>query len=134
MKKLMYVFAIVVMAIMAQSCERIIGPEPGLDQEGAITGVVTDAATGEPIAGCEVYLSRYTPAERIAPRDFVPVGPSMVLTDSVGYYEFTHVYFGKYNVAARAEGYEPSDNVEIVLTDDNDDDWLEVDFQLVKGE
>lgn len=130
MKKLMYVFAIAIMAVLAQSCE----PVPNLAQKGTISGVVTDATTGAPIVGCEVYLSRYTPAERIAPRDFAPVGPSMVLTDSVGYYEFTHVYFGKYNVAARAEGYEPSDNVEIVLTDDNDDDWLEVNFQLVKGE
>ena len=131
MKKLMYVFVIAIMAVLAQSCE----PVPNLDQKyGAVTGVVTDATTGEPIAGCEVYLSRYTSAERIAPRDFEPVGPSMVLTDSVGYYEFTHVYFGKYNVAAVADGYVPSDNVVIVLTDDNDDDWLEVDFQLVKGE
>lgn len=127
MKKLMYIFAIAIMAVLAQSCERIIGPEPGLDQKGTISGVVTDATNGEPIVGCEVYLSRYTPAERIAPRDFV-------LTDSEGYYEFAHVHFGKYNVAAIAEGYEPSDNVVIVLTDDNDDDWLEVNFQLVKGE
>ena len=131
MKKLMYVFAIAIMAVLAQSCE----PVPNLDQKyGAVTGVVTDATTGEPIVGCEVYLSRYTPAERVAPRDFEPVGPSMVLTDSEGYYEFAHVHFGKYNVAAVADGYVPSDNVEIVLTDDNDDDWLEVNFQLVKGE
>ena len=120
----MYVLAIVVLAVLVQSCD----PVPNLDQKyGAVTGVVTDATTGEPIVGCEVYLSRYTPAERIAPRDFV-------LTDSEGYYEFAHVHFGKYNVAAIAEGYEPSDNVVIVLTDDNDDDWLEVDFQLVKEE
>ena len=131
MKKLMYVFAIAIMAVLAQSCE----PVPNLDQKyGAVTGVVTDATTGEPIVGAEVYLSRYTSAERVAPRDFVPVGPSMVLTDGAGYYEFAHVHFGKYNVDARAEGYEPSDNVLIVLTDDNDDDWLEVNFQLVKGE
>ena len=130
MKRLIYVLAIAVVAVISQSCE----PVPNLDQKGTISGVVTDATTGEPIAGCEVYLSRYTSAERIAPRDFEPVGPSMVLTDSVGYYEFAHVHFGKYNVAARAEGYEPSDNVVIVLTDDNDDDWLEVDFQLVKEE
>ena len=130
MKRLIYVLAIAVVAVISQSCE----PVPNLDQKGTISGVVTDATTGEPIVGCEVYLSRYTPAERVAPRDFAPVEPSMVLTDSVGYYEFTHVYFGKYNVAAVADGYVPSDNVVIVLTDDNDDDWLEVDFQLVKGE
>jgi hypothetical protein len=44
------------------------------------------------------------------------------------------VYFGKYNVAAVADGYVPSDNVEILLTDDNDDDWVKLNFQLEKGE
>ena len=130
MKRLIYVLAIAVVAVISQSCE----PVPNLDQKGTISGVVTDATTGEPIAGCEVYLSRYTSAERIAPRDFEPVGPSMVLTDSVGYYEFAHVHFGKYNVAARAEGYVPSDNVEIQLTTDNDADWIVVNFELVKDE
>ena len=130
MKKLMYLFAIVVVAFIAQSCE----PVPNLDQRGAVTGIVTDAITGEPIVGCEVYLSPYTSAERVAPRDFVPVGSSMVLTDSVGYYEFTHVYFGKYKVAAVADGYVPSDNVEILLTSDNDNDWVKLNFQLEKSE
>ena len=130
MKKLMYFFAIAIMAVLAQSCE----PVPNLDERGAVTGIVTDATTGEPIAGCEVYLSRYTSAERVAPRDFVPVGPSMVLTDGAGYYEFAHVHLGKYNISAVADGYVPSDNVEILLTSDNDNDWLEVDFQLVKEE
>lgn len=128
MKKLMYLFAIVVVAFIAQSCE----PAPDLDQRGAVTGVVTDATTGETIVGCEVYLSPYTPAERVAPRD--SVRPSMVLTDSAGYYEFTHLYLGKYNVSAVAEGYLPSDNVEVFLTSDGDADWLEVNFQLQKGE
>ena len=130
MKKLMYVFAIAIMAVIAQSCE----PVPNLDQKGTISGVVTDATTGEPIAGCEVYLSRYTPAERIAPRAAEPVWPDKAITDSLGKYEFTYLYLGTYNVAAVADGYVPSDNVVIVLTDDNDDDWLEVDFQLVKEE
>ena len=127
----MYVLAIVVLAVLVQSCD----PVPDLDQKyGAVTGVVTDATTGEPIVGCKVHLSRYTPAERVAPRDFVPVEPSMVLTDSVGYYEFTHVYFGKYNVAAVADGYVPSDNVEILLTSNNDNDWVKLNFQLEKSE
>ena len=68
-------------------------------QETIVVGEVYDATTGEPIVGCEVYLSPYTPAERVAPRDFVPVGPSMVLTDGAGYYEFAHVHLGKYNVS-----------------------------------
>lgn len=130
MKRLIYVLAIAVVAVISQSCE----PVPNLDQKGTISGVVTDATTGEPIAGCEVYLSRYTSAERVAPRDFVPVGPSMVLTDGAGYYEFAHVHLGKYNISAVADGYVPSDNVEVFLTSDGDADWLEVNFQLQKGE
>lgn len=130
MKRLIYVLAIAVMAVISQSCE----PVPNLDQKGTISGVVTDATTGEPIAGCEVYLSRYTSAERIAPRAAAPVWPDKAITDSLGKYEFTYLYLGTYNVAAVADGYVPSDNVVIVLTDDNDDDWLEVDFQLVKEE
>lgn len=130
MKRLIYVLAIAVMAVISQSCE----PVPNLDQKGTISGVVTDATTGEPIAGCEVYLSRYTSAERIAVRAAEPVWPHKAITDSLGKYEFTYLYLGTYNVAAVADGYVPSDNVVIVLTDDNDDDWLEVDFQLVKEE
>ena len=130
MKRLIYVLAIAVVAVISQSCE----PVPNLDQKGTISGVVTDATTGEPIAGCEVYLSRYTSAERIAPRAAEPVWPDKAITDSLGKYEFTYLYLGTYNVAAVADGYVPSDNVVIVLTDDNDDDWLEVDFQLVKEE
>ena len=131
MKRLIYVLAIAVVAVISQSCE----PVPNLDQKGAITGVVTDAATGEPIEGCEVWLSRHTPAERVAARDYYePVLPSRTFTDSLGRYEFTHLYFGTYSISAVAAGYVPSYNVEILLTDDNDNDWLEVDFQLVKEE
>lgn len=130
MKRLIYVLAIAVVAVISQSCE----PVPNLDQKGTISGVVTDASTGEPIVGAAVYLSRHTPAERIAPRAAEPVGPSMTLTDSLGKYEFTHLYFGTYNIRALAGGFVPSDNVEILLTSDNDNDWLEVDFQLVKEE
>lgn len=131
MKKLMYFFAIAIMAVLAQSCEPL---PPDLAQIGAVTGVVTDATTGEPIAGCEVYLSRYTSAERIAPRAAEPAWPHKAITDSLGKYEFTHVYFGKYNVAAVADGYVPSDNVEILLTSDNDNDWVKLNFQLEKSE
>jgi hypothetical protein len=52
----------------------------------------------------------------------------------LGKYEFTYLYLGTYNVAAVAEGYLPSDNVEVFLTSDGDADWLEVNFQLQKGE
>ena len=128
----MYVFAVAIMAVIAQSCE----PVPDLAQKGAVTGIVTDATTGEPIAGCEVYRSRQTPAERIINREPAsePVGPSMVLTDSVGRYQFTKLYLGTYNIAVLADGYLPSDNMEVLLTDDNDADWIEVNFQLVKAE
>ena len=131
MKRLIYVLAIAVVAVISQSCE----PVPNLDQKGTISGVVTDATTGEQIAGCEVYLSRYTPAERIAPRDYYnPIRPSMVLTDSLGSYQFTHLYLGTYGIYAVADGYVLPENVEVLLTSDNDNDWLEVDFQLVKEE
>ena len=130
MKRLIYVLAIAVVAVISQSCE----PVPNLDQKGTISGVVTDATTGEPIAGCEVYLSRYTSAERIAPRAAEPVWPHKAITDSLGKYEFTYLYLGTYNVAAVADGYVPSDNVEVFLTSDGDADWLEVNFQLQKGE
>ena len=40
----------------------------------------------------------------------------------------------KYNVAAVADGYVPSDNVEILLTSDNDNDWVKLNFQLEKSE
>lgn len=125
MKKLMYVLAIVVMAVLVQSCE-----EPNLDQRTYVSGVVRDAATGEPIVGAEVYLSRHTPAERIAPRTAEPVGPSMTLTDSLGKYEFTHLYFGTYNICALAGGYVPSDNIEVTLMEEAE----VVNFELVKGE
>lgn len=121
----MYVLAIVVMAVLVQSCE-----EPNLDQRTYVSGVVRDASTGEPIVGAEVYLSRHTPAERIAPRAAEPVGPSMTLTDSLGKYEFTHLYFGTYNIRALAGGYVPSDNIEVTLMEEAE----VVNFELVKGE
>ena len=125
MKKLMYVLAIVVMAVLVQSCE-----EPNLDQRSYVSGVVRDASTGEPIVGAAVYLSRQTPAERIAPRAAEPVGPSMTLTDSLGKYEFTHLYFGTYNIRALAGGFVPSDNIEVTLMEEAE----VVNFDLVKGE
>ena len=125
MKNLMYVLAIVVMAVLVQSCE-----EPNLDQRSYVSGVVRDASTGEPIVGAAVYLSRQTPAERIAPRAAEPVGPSMTLTDSLGKYEFTHLYFGTYNIRALAGGFVPSDNIEVTLMEEAE----VVNFDLVKGE
>ena len=126
MKKLLYVLAIVVMAVLVQSCE-----EPNLDQRTYVSGVVRDASTGEPIVGAEVYLSRQTPAERMVARDiYEPVRPSMTLTDSLGKYGFTHLYFGTYNISAVADGYLPSDNIEITLMEEAE----VVNFELVKGE
>ena len=58
----------------------------------------------------------------------------MVLTDSLGTYQFTHLYLGTYGICAVADGYVLPENVEVLLTSDNDNDWLEVDFQLVKEE
>ena len=122
----MYVLAIVVMAVLVQSCE-----EPNLDQRTYVSGVVRDASTGEPIVGAEVYLSPHTPAERMAARDvYVPAKPISTPTDSLGKYEFTHLYFGTYNISAVADGYLPSDNIKITLMEEAE----VVNFDLVKGE
>ena len=45
MKKVMFLFAIVALTILAQSCE----PGPNLEAKSYVSGVVTDAATGNPI-------------------------------------------------------------------------------------
>ena len=127
MKKLMYVFAIVGMAFAVQSCE----PDPNLDQRTYVSGIVRDASTGEPIVGAEVYLSRQTPAKCMASRDvYEPIRPISTPTDSLGKYEFTHLYFGTYNISAVADGYLPSDNITITLMEDAE----VVNFELVKGE
>ena len=126
MKKLMYFFAIVALTVLAQSCE----PEPNLEAKSYVSGVVTDVATGKPIVGCAVYLSRHTPAAHILAREAEPVTPEMVLTDSVGFYEFSRLYMGTYNLSAIADGYLPSDNQEVTLMEHE----VEVNFQLVKGE
>ena len=126
MKKVMFLFAIVALTILAQSCE----PGPNLEAKSYVSGVVTDAATGNPIVRCAVYLSRHTPAKHISAREAEPVAPEMVLTDSVGFYEFSRLYMGTYNLSAIADGYLPSDNQEVTLMEHE----VEVNFQLVKGE
>ncbi|MBQ5625618.1 MAG: carboxypeptidase regulatory-like domain-containing protein, partial [Paludibacteraceae bacterium] len=63
-------------------------------------------------------------------REAEPVTPEMVLTDSVGFYEFSRLYMGTYNLSAIADGYLPSDNQEVTLMEHE----VEVNFQLVKGE
>ena len=126
MKKVMFLFAIVALTILAQSCE----PEPNLEAKSYVSGIVTDAATGDPIAWCAVYLSRHTPAERISGRAAEPVEREMVLTDSVGFYEFSRLYMGTYNLSAITDGYLPSDNQKVTLMEHK----VEVNFQLVKGE
>ena len=122
----MYFFAIVALTVLAQSCEL----EPNLEAKSYVSGVVTDVATGKPIVGCAVYLSRHTPAAHISAREAEPVTPEMVLTDSVGFYEFSRLCMGTYNLSAIADGYLPSDNQEVTLMEHE----VEVNFQLVKGE
>ncbi len=126
MKKIMYFFAIVALTILAQSCE----PEPNLEARAYVSGTVTDAVTGKPIAECAVYLSRHTPAAHTSNRDAEPVGPTMVLTDSLGFYEFSRLYMGTYSLSAIADGYLPSDSQEITLMEHE----KEVNFQLIEGE
>ena len=97
MKKCIYLLAIVMMAVLNQSCE------PNLHIDGTVYGVVTDAATGEPILGCQIYLSRIipecgtgvkrilpggcvTPPGSYKPHDEEPAAPMMQTTDEEGRY------------------------------------------------
>ena len=122
MKKLIYLLAIALFAIMAQSCD----PKPNLDQKTFVSGIVTDAATGEPIKGCEVYLSRHI-STRMS-----PIEPSVTTTNESGYYEFTHVYFGTYNIDAIADGYKPYTVENLILADEHNP--AEVNISLEKVE
>ncbi|MBI2489924.1 MAG: carboxypeptidase regulatory-like domain-containing protein [Planctomycetes bacterium] len=68
---------------------------------GNITGTVTDADTGSPIAGATVAYGEGT-----SPQDFVPI--YQTTTGADGTYEFAGVDAGSYLVAAQATGYQPN--------------------------
>ena len=110
--------AIAALAFVAQSCE----PVPNLDQRSYVSGVVCDAATGLPIQGCQVFLSRHEYVE--------PVAPFVALTDSLGKYEFTHLYMGKYRISALAGGYRQVNNIVITAMEEA----VVVNFELEKEE
>ena len=125
MKKLLYFLAIAVLAIAVQSCDG-----PNLDQRTFVHGIVTDAETSEPIKGCEIYLSRHTPAEHSDSRASSPVGPSVTVTNEAGYYEFTHLYFGTYNIDAVLAGYKTYSVKNLLMMEEA----TEVNIALEKGE
>ena len=71
-----------------------------LSQGGTLTGRVTDAATGAPLAGVEVWLYRHTPAGGVR------VGERGRSTDANGMYTFRSLTTGSYVAfTANAQGY-----------------------------
>ena len=149
MKKCIYLLAITMMAVLYQSCE------PNLHIDGTVYGVVTDAATGEPIAGCQIYLSPVIPesgvgAKRILPGGCVTSGghhelqddeltePLMRTTDEKGCFKFNFVSTGEYIVYAIADGYKVAEKMinlrAETLGDVEGDAIIEVNFALEKAE
>lgn len=149
MKKCIYLLAIVMMAVLNQSCE------PNLHIDGTVYGVVTDAATGEPILGCQIYLSRIipecgtgvkrilpggcvTPPGSYKPHDEEPAAPMMQTTDEEGRYKFNFVSAGEYIVYALADGYVMAEKMidlrAETVGDVEDQAIVEVNFALEKVE
>ncbi len=118
--------AIAALAFVAQSCE----PVPNLDQRTYVSGVVCDAATGLPIQGCQVFLSRIASSKRVSHEYVEPVAPGVAITDSLGKYEFTHLYMGKYHISALAGGYRQVNNIVITAMEEP----VVVNFELEKEE
>ena len=149
MKKCIYLLAIVMMAVLNQSCE------PNLHIDGTVYGVVTDAATGEPILGCQIYLSRIipecgtgvkrilpggcvTPPGSYKPHDEEPAAPMVRTTDEEGRYKFNFVSAGEYIVYALADGYVVAEKMidlrAETVGDVEDQAIVEVNFALEKVE
>lgn len=63
-------------------------------QQGSVRGIVTDEATGMPISNASIQISG-----NIAP-------PQQ--TDGSGYYEFSNLSKGSYQVRVQADGFEPT--------------------------
>lgn len=149
MKKCIYLLAIVMMAVLNQSCE------PNLHIDGTVYGVVTDAATGEPILGCQIYLSRIipecgtgvkrilpggcvTPPGSYKPHDEELAAPMVRTTDEEGRYKFNFVSAGEYIVYALADGYVVAEKMiglrAETVGDVEDQAIVEVNFALEKVE
>jgi protocatechuate 3,4-dioxygenase beta subunit len=84
---------------------------------GSVAGVVTDASTGEPIAGARVGLRRIGDAER------GPGGPGgggfwlHAITGSDGTYLIERIPAGEYQVGAVSHGYYPSELQTVTVVD-----------------
>ena len=143
MKKCIYLLAIVMMAVLNQSCE------PNLHIDGTIYGVVKDAATGEPIEGCVIYLPHDIPecgvgAKRILPGgcydqyDVEPQKNRAQITDEEGRFRFNFVPVGEYMIAAVADGYKVAEkmiNLRAETIEDGEGQAIiEVNFALEKAE
>jgi serine/threonine protein kinase len=75
-----------------------IQPNPAPEPPLRITGTVTDAATGKPIAGARVDDNRYGASPTRA--------PLQAWTDATGRYELK-TWYEEHTIAASAPGYEP---------------------------
>jgi len=71
---------------------------------GTIVGVVTDAATGKPVAGALVVAT-----------SSALQGEQTGLTDSGGNFRISQLPPGQYKLAAQIEGYKPTDRSDIAL-------------------
>ena len=72
----------------------------GLTEDGAISGTVTDAKTGNPIAGATVECT----CQR-----------ATTVTDSSGRYGFTDVVPAAYDVSVSASGYAPASSSGVIV-------------------
>jgi hypothetical protein len=70
---------------------------------GTLEGTVTDASTSNPISGATVTI----------------VGGASTTTDGSGFYQFTNVAQGTYDVTASATGYDPSTANGVTVTAGN---------------
>ena len=135
MKKCIYLLAIMMMAVLNQSCE------PNLHIDGTIYGVVTDAATGEPIEGCVIYLPHDIPECGVGAKRILPGGcyeNRAQITDEEGRFRFNFVPVGEYVVYAVADGYNEAEkmiNLRAETTGDGEGQAIiEVNFALEKAE
>jgi hypothetical protein len=85
------------------------GEKPGIS---LITGSVTDAVTGQAIAGAGISLIQQA---------------SVIETDADGFFEIEDLHEGKYTLGCFASGYQVPENQEVTL---GADDIVEVNFTL----
>ena len=81
---------------------------------GSLEGTVTDAITGEPVAGAMVRVFPQAPAGEGLGHGG---GMHRTMTDENGYYRFDELIAGPVSVVARAAGFAPADGVAEIVAD-----------------